>query len=165
MSGNVWIRGKWKTAIQQVLITRQSCVCYVPLWMCIFWMVHGEIRIMQELMEDFVLGSAHGSCVKLFLNKWALFFIFENLESVSLFLSLSLSLSFFSPITQIPLLDLRSKCFLVYVTELIQGNSVKSRHTCGWRVPEKGQVVTFLLDNPALPKSTPASLESLSRNS
>lgn len=32
-------------------------------------MVHGEIWIMQELMEDFVLGSAHGSCVKLFLNK------------------------------------------------------------------------------------------------
>ena len=77
----------------------------------------------------------------------------------------SLSLPFFPPIIQIPLLDLRSKCFLVYVTELIWGSSVNRRPTCGWRVPDKGQVVIFLLDNPALPKSTPASLESLSRTS
>ena len=38
-------------------------------WMCVFRMVCIEMWSMLELMEDLILGSAHASCVKLFLNK------------------------------------------------------------------------------------------------
>jgi len=40
-------------------------VC-VPTWVSISHMVCVEMETMQELPEEFVLGSANGSCVKLF---------------------------------------------------------------------------------------------------
>lgn len=55
--------------------------------------------------------------------------------------------------------------FQVYVPELIQKNSANSRTIRGIESPQEGsQVVIFMLENPALLKSAPASLENLSRN-
>jgi len=53
----------------QVLVARQDRMYHpvcVPTWVSISHMVCVEMETMQELPEEFVLGSANGSCVKLF---------------------------------------------------------------------------------------------------
>lgn len=83
---------------------------------------------MQELMEDFVL-VLHTDHVLNFSLINELYFYFRIWSSgVFVFSPLSLSLFFSLIILRSLYWILGQKCFLVYVTELIQGNSVKSRH-------------------------------------
>lgn len=122
------------------------CMLYVYMNVCCH-MVCVEMRIMQGLIEeDIILGSAYGSCVKLFLfNKWILFFIFEGC-SLCLCFHLKKKKSLRSPY-----LILGQNVSGVFHGAHL-GSSVNNRTIYGIEsFPKRGQEVIFLLDSPALP--------------
>ena len=116
--------------------------CVLPRGMC-------RNRIVQELLEDVIWASAHGSCSKLFLfNKWILFFIFEG---CGLCLCFHFFFFFFMSLRS-PYLILRQNVSSLFHRVHDWGRRVNSRTTYGIESPtEKGQVANFLLDSPAVP--------------